>query len=122
MSGVSNYDTLRYGRDWRRGADWTGPDELENGHFLLDVCLMVFLTPEQRHEYANEQKLNGCHLDFLSEKEMACVLGASSRQKVWEYFGIGNGDYSMVPELVGEGMVSVYGKSAPATFADEEDD
>lgn len=116
---ISNYDSLRYARDWRQGPDWTSPSELEDGHYLLDVWLIVFLNPDERRKYAESEKEFGCHLDFLSEREMASVIGMSSRQKVWGYFGIGNGDYSMVPLLLKEGRVSLYGKAAPATFADE---
>lgn len=117
---ISNYDNLRYGRDWRFGEDWTGPSELEDGHYLLDVWLMVFLTPEDRRKYAEEQKSLGYHMDFLSEREMASAVGASSRQKVWRYFSIGDGDFTLVPQLLEEKVVMIYGKSAPATFADEE--
>lgn len=117
---ISNYDELRYGRDWRYGSDWTSPSELEDGHYLLDVWMIVFLTAEHRREYAEEQKSFGCHMDFLSEREMACVIDVQSRQKVWEYFSIENGDYSLVTQLLSEGRVMISGKSAPADFADDE--
>ena len=117
---VSNYDELRYGRDWRHGSDWSSPGELEGGHYLWDVWLMVFMTPDHRRQYAEEQKSIGCHMDFLSEREMACVIDVPSRQKVWGYFGIGNGDYSTVTQLLEEGKVMIYGKSAPADFAADE--
>ena len=116
---ISNYDELRYGRDWRYGSNWTGPSESGNGS-LERVWLIVFLTATHRRRYAEDQKLNGCHIDFLSEKEMACVIDAPSRQKVWEYFSIGNGDYTMVTELLNDGMIMIYGKADPAAFADDE--
>ena len=103
-----NYDDIRYGRDWRYGS-FQAPWEDEGS--LSDVWWLAFPTPKHREQYVGDLKLNGDHMDFLSEKEIAFAIGVKSRQELWEYFDFA--DPRVVADFLRDGWRGIYGKTDP---------
>ena len=56
-------------------------------------------------------------MDFLSEREMACSVGVTSRQKLWDYFDLSDPD--TVSGFLSDGWIGIYGKSDPLARASD---
>ena len=107
-----NYDHIRYGRDSRYGI-LRAPNEEEGS--VKSVWWLAFPTAEDRTKYAGDLKSSGDHMDFLSEREIACAIGVKSRKELWDYFDFT--DPEVATSFLKDRRMGIYGKADPLAKA-----
>ena len=103
-----DFDAIRYARDWRYGH-MKAPRDVEGD--VERVSWMAYLTWEDRARYAEDFRLSGGHLEFLSEREIAVAIEVSSREALWDYFDFSNPE--VVEIFLRNRSWGIYGKADP---------
>ena len=84
---------------------------------LEDVLLIAFASHEKRASYYADQRLNRLSFDFLSEKEIACAIGARNRTELWDRFDLREPE--VIDDFLREGQLVMHGKVDPQAKAPE---